>query len=130
MSEVLVAFTEEAEELFQSINQTLLQAETSKTLDKAFMPDYPSLNEEQSKEVTLDTNDFIKEQQKIIKNQEEYIKKLEKSSKEGWEKTEGVRNFDALPDTAKSYIEALEKMIGTKMGIISTSPDRKDTIIR
>ena len=26
------------------------------------MPDYPSLDEEQSKEVTLDTNDFIKEQ--------------------------------------------------------------------
>ena len=26
------------------------------------MPDYPSLDEEQSKEVTLDTNNFIKEQ--------------------------------------------------------------------
>ena len=48
----------------------------------------------------------------------------------GWDKTEGVRVFDDLPDTAKSYIEALEKMIGTKMGIISTSPDRLDTIIR
>jgi adenylosuccinate synthase len=35
-----------------------------------------------------------------------------------------------LPDTAKSYIEALEAMIGTKIGIISTSPDREDTIIR
>jgi len=48
----------------------------------------------------------------------------------GWEKTEGVREFDDLPSTAKSYIEALEEMIGTKMGIISTSPDREDTIIR
>jgi len=48
----------------------------------------------------------------------------------GWDKTEGVREFDALPDTAKSYIEALEEMIGTKMGIISTSPEREDTIIR
>jgi adenylosuccinate synthase len=48
----------------------------------------------------------------------------------GWDKTEGVRVFDDLPDTAKSYIEALEEMIGTKMGIISTSPDRADTIIR
>lgn len=48
----------------------------------------------------------------------------------GWNKTEGVREFDELPDTAKSYIEALEEMIGTKMGIISTSPDRLDTIIR
>ena len=48
----------------------------------------------------------------------------------GWDKTEGVRNFDDLPDTAKSYIEALEAMVGAKMGIISTSPQRKDTIIR
>lgn len=48
----------------------------------------------------------------------------------GWDKTEGVRVFDDLPDTAKSYIEALEEMIGTKMGIISTSPEREDTIIR
>jgi len=48
----------------------------------------------------------------------------------GWDKTEGVRVFDDLPDTTKSYIEALEEMIGTKMGIISTSPERLDTIIR
>ena len=48
----------------------------------------------------------------------------------GWDKTEGVRDFDALPQTAKDYILALEDMIGTKMGIISTSPEREDTIIR
>jgi adenylosuccinate synthase len=48
----------------------------------------------------------------------------------GWDKTEGCREFDKLPHSAKSYIEALEKMIGTKIGIISTSPDRKDTIVR
>ena len=48
----------------------------------------------------------------------------------GWDKTEGCREFDELPDTAKEYIEALEEMIGTKIGIISTSPDRADTIIR
>lgn len=48
----------------------------------------------------------------------------------GWDKTEGIRDFDQLPETAKSYIEALELMIGTKMGIISTSPQREDTIIR
>ncbi|RUM72450.1 MAG: adenylosuccinate synthase, partial [Sulfurovum sp.] len=48
----------------------------------------------------------------------------------GWDKSEGVRVFDDLPETAKSYILALEEMIGTKMGIISTSPDRQDTIIR
>jgi len=47
-----------------------------------------------------------------------------------WDKTEGCRTFDSLPDTAKSYIKVLEEMIGTKIGIISTSPDRDDTIIR
>jgi adenylosuccinate synthase len=48
----------------------------------------------------------------------------------GWQKTEGVRSFDALPCSAKAYIEALEVMVGTKIGIISTSPEREDTIIR
>ena len=49
---------------------------------------------------------------------------------EGWERTEGAREFDQLPDSAKSYIEALEDMIDAKIGIISTSPQREDTIIR
>jgi adenylosuccinate synthase len=48
----------------------------------------------------------------------------------GWDKTEGVRDFDALPQTAKDYITALESIVGAKIGIISTSPDREDTIIR
>ena len=48
----------------------------------------------------------------------------------GWDKTAGLRTFEALPETAQSYILALEEMIGTKIGIISTSPEREDTIIR
>ena len=48
----------------------------------------------------------------------------------GWDKTEGVRVFDDLPPTAKSYITALEEMVGARMGIISTSPEREDTIVR
>ena len=48
----------------------------------------------------------------------------------GWSKTEGVRCFDELPSTAQEYILALESMIDTKIGIISTSPEREDTIIR
>ena len=48
----------------------------------------------------------------------------------GWEKTEGIRSFENLPETAKNYILALEEMIGTKISIISTGPDRDDTIIR
>ncbi len=47
----------------------------------------------------------------------------------GWDKTESVREFDELPETAKLYIKALEDMIDCKIGIISTSPDREDTII-
>jgi adenylosuccinate synthase len=47
----------------------------------------------------------------------------------GWDKTEGVREFDKLPQTAKDYIQTLEDMVGCKIGIISTSPDREDTII-
>jgi len=48
----------------------------------------------------------------------------------GWDKTEGVQAFDDLPETARNYITALEKMVGAKMGIISTSPEREDTIVR
>jgi adenylosuccinate synthase len=48
----------------------------------------------------------------------------------GWDKVKGVREFDKLPQNAKDYIEALEDLIGTKIGIISTSPDRLDTIVR
>ncbi len=49
---------------------------------------------------------------------------------EGWEKVEGIRDFDKLPTNAKKYIEELERLIDTKIGIISTSPDRLDTIVR
>ena len=48
----------------------------------------------------------------------------------GWDKVEGVRDFEALPDEAKEYIKAIEELIETKIGVISTSPDRQDTIIR
>ncbi len=48
----------------------------------------------------------------------------------GWEKSKGVREFSKLPKEAQDYILELEKMCGAKIGIISTSPDREDTIIR
>jgi len=48
----------------------------------------------------------------------------------GWEKTKGIREFDKLPQEAQDYILELEKICGAKIGIISTSPDREDTIIR
>ncbi len=59
----------------------------------------------------------------------EDIKPIYKSFK-GWEKSEGVREFRDLPQEAQNYILELEKLCGAKVGIISTSPDRDDTIIR
>jgi adenylosuccinate synthase len=47
----------------------------------------------------------------------------------GWEKTEGVRRFEDLPATAQTYLRALEEMTQTKIGMVSTSPDRNDTIL-
>ena len=48
----------------------------------------------------------------------------------GWDSVVGCREFNALPDTAKAYIERIEELTRTKVGIISTSPEREDTIIR
>ncbi|MFZ2968609.1 MAG: adenylosuccinate synthase [Sulfuricurvum sp.] len=47
----------------------------------------------------------------------------------GWDKTEGVRTFEDLPHTAQVYLHAIEALTQTKIGMISTSPDRNDTII-
>lgn len=46
----------------------------------------------------------------------------------GWEKTEGIRRFEDLPVTAQEYLRAIEELTQTKIGMISTSPDRNDTI--
>lgn len=49
---------------------------------------------------------------------------------QGWDKTEKIREFDKLPQNAQKYILELEKFIGVKIKMISTSPDRNDTIFR
>ncbi|WP_295051746.1 adenylosuccinate synthase [Sulfuricurvum sp.] len=46
----------------------------------------------------------------------------------GWDKTEGVRRFEDLPVTAQQYLRAIEELTQTKIGMVSTSPDRNDTI--
>lgn len=48
----------------------------------------------------------------------------------GWDKVYGIKEFDKLPSNAKKYIKRVEELIGVKVGIISTSPERDDTIIR
>jgi adenylosuccinate synthase len=48
----------------------------------------------------------------------------------GWDSVVGCREYDKLPETAKQYIERIEELTKTRVGIISTSPEREDTIIR
>ncbi len=47
----------------------------------------------------------------------------------GWNtSTEGVRNFDDLPKAAQEYLRFMEKETGAKIGIVSTGPDRDQTL--
>ena len=49
----------------------------------------------------------------------------------GWsEKTFGVKSLDELPQTALNYIARLEELTGVPIDIISTGPDRNETIIK
>ncbi len=48
----------------------------------------------------------------------------------GWKSsTREIKEFDKLPENAKIYIKELEKFVETKVSSISTSPERKDTIL-
>jgi len=48
----------------------------------------------------------------------------------GWKSsTKGIKEFDKLPENAKVYIKELEKFVEAKISSISTSPERKDTIL-
>jgi adenylosuccinate synthase len=49
----------------------------------------------------------------------------------GWsEPSAGVREFSDLPKAAQRYIERLSELVGCEIGIVSTGPDRAQTIIR
>jgi adenylosuccinate synthase len=49
----------------------------------------------------------------------------------GWkESTVGVKSFEALPANARSYLMRLEALVGAPVAIISTGPDREETIVR
>lgn len=49
----------------------------------------------------------------------------------GWnEKTYGIKKWEELPEKAKDYILFIEKLISTKISIISTGPERNQTIDR
>ena len=48
----------------------------------------------------------------------------------GWsDNTFGVTNYDLLPQAAKDYIARLEVITGVPVDIISTGPDRNETIV-
>jgi adenylosuccinate synthase len=48
----------------------------------------------------------------------------------GWtESTVGIKNYDDLPDNAKAYIKKIEEVVGVPVDIISTGPDRVETIV-
>lgn len=49
----------------------------------------------------------------------------------GWsESTVGVQSYDALPKAAQAYIQRLEALTGVAAHIISTGPDRVETMIQ
>ena len=48
----------------------------------------------------------------------------------GWnETTAGVTDYNKLPENAKNYIKKIEQLVGINISIISTGPDRDETII-
>ncbi len=49
---------------------------------------------------------------------------------EGWhESTRGARSWAALPATAVKYVRRIEELIGAPVTLLSTSPERDDTIL-
>jgi len=47
----------------------------------------------------------------------------------GWKKTTvGIRDFKKLPQKAQSYMKYLEEKTGARIGMVSTGPDRDQTI--
>ena len=48
----------------------------------------------------------------------------------GWtESTVGITNLEQLPANARAYISRLEELVGAPIDIISTGPDRNETIV-
>jgi adenylosuccinate synthase len=48
----------------------------------------------------------------------------------GWsESTLGAKTLEDLPPAARSYIHKIEELVGAPIDIISTGPDRVETIV-
>ena len=48
---------------------------------------------------------------------------------EGWNGSKGINRYEDLPENAKKYIDKIEEITDTKVGLISTGPERDETII-
>jgi adenylosuccinate synthase len=48
----------------------------------------------------------------------------------GWNtSTFGLKEWDALPETAQAYLKRVEEVAGIPIAMISTGPDRDETIL-
>jgi len=48
----------------------------------------------------------------------------------GWtETTQGITEWDALPENARKYVNRLSELTGSEVHIVSTGPDRSETIV-
>ena len=48
----------------------------------------------------------------------------------GWKQsTEGITEFDKLPEAAREYLRFQERESGAKIGMVSTGPDRAQTVV-
>ena len=48
----------------------------------------------------------------------------------GWhESTSGLTEYDQLPEAARNYVKVIEEKVGVPISMISTGPDREETII-
>jgi adenylosuccinate synthase len=49
----------------------------------------------------------------------------------GWsESTVGITSYAALPLNARRYLERIEQLVGVPLDLISTGPDREQTIVQ
>lgn len=49
---------------------------------------------------------------------------------EGWQtKTRGLRDFKSLPPQARAYLKRISELVGFKISLVSTGPNRADSII-
>ncbi len=48
----------------------------------------------------------------------------------GWNNSSGITDFEALEESTKEYVLFIEKLIGARISILSTGPERTQTIFR